>query len=103
MKEFRSFIILVVVLLSFIISGVALSQPEGSEEKSQMLSLITNTPEEGFQVAIQLARKGVTEKQPDKKILFMLRDVYPRDPEALIVASHVVAVHFQTVAAANDY
>lgn len=67
------------------------------------LSLITATPEEGFQVALRLARKGVTETQSDREVLFMLRDVYSKDPDALIAASHVVAVHFQTVAAANNY
>ena len=102
MCSFRS-IILVFVLLSLILSGVALFPSETSAEEGQALSLITATPEEGFQVAIKLARKGVTETQPDKDILFMLRDVYARDPDALIAASHVVAVHFQTVAAANNY
>lgn len=77
------------------------TRPETNNE--QTLSLITETPEEGFQVAIQLARKGVTSTQPDKEVLFMLRDVYSKDPDALIASSHVIAVHFQTVAAANNY
>ncbi|PKD44458.1 hypothetical protein CWD77_03040 [Rhodohalobacter barkolensis] len=67
------------------------------------LSLITDSPEEGFEVAIQLARKGVTSTQPDKEVLFMLRDVYSKDPDALIASSQVIAIHFQTVAAANNY
>ena len=67
------------------------------------LSLITDTPEEGFQLALRLARKGVTETQSDREVLFMQREVYSRDAESLIAASHVVAVHFQTVAAANNY
>lgn len=70
---------------------------------SSPLSLITDTPEEGFQIALQLARKGVTETQPDKTVLKQLRPVYSRDPDALIAASQVVAIHFQTVAAANNY
>jgi len=32
-------------------------------------------------VAVQLARKGVTSTQPDKDVLFMLRDVYSKDPD----------------------
>jgi len=67
------------------------------------LSLITETPEEGFAVAVQLARKGVTTTQPDKDVLFMLRDVYSKDPDALIASSQVIAIHYQTVAAANNY
>ena len=102
MRAFRS-IITVLMFLSLIFSGTAPFQSETSARESRGLSLITATPEEGFQVAIQLARKGVTETQPDKDVLFMLRDVYSRDPDALIAASHVVAVHFQTVAAANNY
>jgi hypothetical protein len=102
MRSFRS-LILVFVLLSPICFGAMLFPSKPSAEESQSLSLITATPEEGFQVAIELARKGVTETQPDKDILFMLREVYSRDPDALIAASHVVAVHFQTVAAANNY
>ncbi len=67
------------------------------------LSLITATPEEGFQLAIELARKGVTETQPDKEVLKNLRPAYAHDPDSLIAASQVVAIHFQTIAAANDY
>ncbi len=67
------------------------------------LSLITATPEEGFQLAVDLSRKGVTTTQPDKQVLFMLREVYSRDADALIACSQVIAIHFQTVAAANNY
>lgn len=45
----------------------------------------------------------LTETQLDKDVLFMLRDVYSKDPDALIASSQVIAVHFQTVAAANNY
>jgi hypothetical protein len=102
MRSFRS-LTLVLVLLGVMCFGAMLFPSNPSAEESPSLSLITATPEEGFQVAIELARKGVTETQPDKDILFMLREVYSRDPDALIAASHVVAVHFQTVAAANNY
>ncbi|MEX0662142.1 MAG: hexameric tyrosine-coordinated heme protein [Balneolaceae bacterium] len=79
------------------------SNMESDQEEESELSLITGTPEEGFQVAIQLARKGVTSTQPDKDVLFMLRDVYSKDPDALIASSQVIAIHYQTVAAANNY
>lgn len=81
----------------------AQAEMKSDQEKPVELSLITDTPEEGFQVAVQLARKGVTTTQPDKEVLFMLRNVYSKDPDALIASSQVIAIHFQTVAAANNY
>lgn len=68
-----------------------------------MASLITETPAEGFALALTLSRRGVTQTQPDTDVLHTLREAYARDPDSLIAASHVVAVHFQTVAAANNY
>lgn len=41
--------------------------------------------------------------QPDKGVLFEQRPEYSQNAEDLIAASHVVAVHFQTIAAANKY
>lgn len=67
------------------------------------LSLITKTPEEGFQLAIKLARKAVKATQPNKEVLVKLREVYSKDANSLIAVSQVVAIHFQTVAAANNY
>ncbi len=99
--------IIATIALVFSLGMIALAttqtdEPEKKHEKSQ-LSLITDTPEEGFQVAINLARKGVTETQTDREILFALREVYATDPDALIASSQVIAIHFQTVAAANNY
>ncbi|MCH2450774.1 MAG: hexameric tyrosine-coordinated heme protein [Gracilimonas sp.] len=83
---------------------VAASQNKEQESaQNNGLTLITETPEEGFAVAVQLARKGVTTTQPDKDVLFTLRDVYSKDPDALIASSQVIAIHYQTVAAANNY
>jgi hypothetical protein len=36
-------------------------------------------------------------------VLGTLREAYARDPNSLIAASQVVAINFQTVAAANNY
>lgn len=72
-------------------------------EAQQPLSLITATPEEGFALAITLSRRAVTETQQDRAVLHALRPGYAHDAEALIAVSHVVAVNFQTVAAANGY
>lgn len=41
--------------------------------------------------------------QPDEKIRELLRPVYATNADSLTFASQVVAIHFQTVAAANNY
>lgn len=70
---------------------------------SWLPSLITATPEEGFNLAIKLSRMGVKTAQPDDKVRSKLRAVYENDANALTAVSHVVAVNFQTVSAANNY
>lgn len=66
-------------------------------------SLITATPEEGRELAIMLARKTIGAMQPDADVRQVLRPGYATSAEALTAAGHVVAVEFQTVAAANNY
>ncbi|WP_206679575.1 hexameric tyrosine-coordinated heme protein [Vreelandella salicampi] len=66
-------------------------------------SLITETPQEGFALAITLSQKGVATTQPDAEVRKEQRPEYAQDPDSLIAVSHVIATHFQTVAAANDY
>lgn len=71
--------------------------------ESWLPSLITATPEEGFQLAIKLARKGVGFTQPDASVRERLRPDYAENADSLTAASQVIAVHFQTVAQANDF
>ena len=66
-------------------------------------SLITETPQEGFELAIMLSRRGVKYTQPDVEVLKSLRADYANYAEKLTAASQVVAINFQTVAAANNY
>ncbi len=66
-------------------------------------TLITASPEAGFQLAIKLSRLGVKATQPDMDVLKKLRPEYSEDADSLIASSQVVAVNFQTVAAANGY
>ena len=66
-------------------------------------SLKTETPEEGYELAIKLSRMAVKKTQPDDGVRSRLRDAYANNADSLTMASHVVAVNFQTVAAANDY
>jgi len=66
-------------------------------------TLITKTPQEGYDLAVKLSRVAVKMTQPDAEIRNDLRAVYGSDANALIAVSAVVATHYQTVAAANNY
>ncbi len=66
-------------------------------------SLLTPTPQAGFELALKLSRKGVAATQPSAEVRSHLRAAYEQDTAQLIHASHVAAVHFQTIAAANNW
>ena len=66
-------------------------------------TLITATAEEGRHLAIKLARLVVKATQPDEEVRKRLRDVYANDASFLIQVSHVTAIEFATIAAANGY
>jgi len=100
--NFLSLILLLLCLAVVPFTAAEQGMPKQGQNETP-LSLIVATPEEGFQLAIALARKGVTETQPDKEVLKKLRPAYAHDPDSLIAASQVVAIHFQTIAAANNY
>ncbi len=68
-----------------------------------LASLITDTPEDGFALAVKMSRMGVKTTQPDVEVLHKLRPVYANDADSLTAASQVIAINFQTVAAANNY
>ena len=66
-------------------------------------TLITDTPQAGFDLAVKLSRVGVKVIQPSDDIRKDLRAAYDHDTAQLIASSHVIATNFQTVAAANNY
>lgn len=68
-----------------------------------LTSLKTNTPQEGFELAIKLSQMGVKYTQPSEKVRKKLRPKYSNNADSLISVSQVVAINFQTVAAANNY
>ena len=70
---------------------------------SWLPSLKTDTPEEGFDLAIKLSRMAVKKTQPDDAARERMRPDYANSADSLTMASHVVATNFQTVAAANGY
>lgn len=66
-------------------------------------SLTTPNPQAGFELAVKLSRMGVKVTQPSDEVRKDLRPAYDRDTVQLIASSQVIAINFQTVAAANNY
>lgn len=66
-------------------------------------TLKTATPQEGYELAVKMARVAIKMTQPDAEVRNKLRPVYAENADALIASSQVVATHFATVAAANGY
>ena len=66
-------------------------------------TLITASAEEGRALAMMLARRSIHAMQGELEVLKTGRAQYAHDPIGLIAASHVVAVEFATIAAANNY
>lgn len=86
-------------------AGPAIAQTASGDSASEswLPSLMTETPAEGFALALTMARKAVTSTQTDVEILHAARPNYSHDPQSLIDVSGVVAEYFATIAAANDY
>lgn len=70
---------------------------------SWLPTLKTETPEEGYDLAIKLSRMAVKLTQPDEKARTRMRPDYANNADSLTMASHVVATNFQTVALANNF
>ncbi len=70
---------------------------------SWLPSLITDSPEAGFALASKMSRVGVKLTQPSDDVRSRLRSDYAEDTAQLIASSQVIAINFQTVAAANNY
>lgn len=81
----------------------ATAQQSIAADTTWLPTLITDTPQQGFDLAITLSRTGVRMTQPDVRVLREGREDYMDDADSLIAASQVIAIHFQTIAAANNY
>lgn len=66
-------------------------------------TLTTATAEEGRALAILMARHSIHTVQPDLDVLSVGRPEYSANPDSLIAISQVIAIEFQTIAAANNY
>ncbi len=71
--------------------------------ESWLHSLKTDTAQEGYELAIKLSRMGVKYTQPSAEVRSRLRPEYEQNADSLIASSQVIAIHFQTIAAANGY
>jgi hypothetical protein len=69
----------------------------------EITTLITSSPEEGYMLAIRLSRTAIKLTQPDAQVRNEVRGHYERDAMALTAIAQTVAIHFATVAGANDY
>jgi glycerate-2-kinase len=66
-------------------------------------SLITNSPEEGRQLAVKMARSIIKVTQPDAAVREKLRPLYAKDAGLLIAIGQTIATEFATIAAANNF
>jgi hypothetical protein len=72
-------------------------------DESWLLTLNTNTPQEGFELAVKLSRLAVMVSQSCDDNRQGAHPMQPDDASQLIGAAHVIALNFQTIAAANDW
>lgn len=92
------------ILAAILTSALFAVAPAAAQETETWLpSLVTETPQEGFDLAVSMARRAVKTTQPEVETLMQLRPNYAHDAQSLIRTSGVVATWFATIAAANDY
>jgi hypothetical protein len=66
-------------------------------------TLNTNTPQEGFELAVKLSRLAVVVAQSCEDNNQRTSSIQLNETSRLIGAAHVIALNFQTIAAANDW
>jgi len=71
-------------LAPILAAAILVSAPAVAQEaqESWLPSLITETPEQGFDLAVSMARKAVTTTQTDVETLHKLRPAYAHDPNS---------------------
>lgn len=84
-------------------TGITPTELGTATQEIWLESLLTDTPQEGRELAITLARKSIGAIQTDPEVRKQLRGDYARDTEQLILSAQVIAIEFQTIAAANNY
>ena len=77
--------------------------PPAMRDEVWLPTLNTNTPQDGFELAVKLSRLAVMVAQSCDDDGQRIRSVQPGEASQLIGAAHVIALNFQTIAAANDW
>ena len=72
-------------------------------DESWLPTLNTNDPQEGFELAVKLSRLAMMVSRSYEDNGTGTRSIQRDDPPQLIQAAHVIALNFQTIAAANDW
>ena len=72
-------------------------------EESWLPTLNTDTPQEGFELAVKLTRLSMMVSQTSEEDGRGPRPVERDSATQLIQIAHVIALNFQTIAAANDW
>src|SRR5690625_7745451 len=98
-------VLFAVILSAALVCMPALADDDTADNNSaaSALSLITANADEGFALAVTLARRAVTTTQPDKEVLFDQRPEYSTDADALIAVWQSLARYLETVRAGRDY
>jgi hypothetical protein len=66
-------------------------------------SLETETPQQGLDLAARISWEIAKMVQPSKEIRDRLLAIYEDDAQSVLTACQIIAVNFQTIAAANGY
>jgi hypothetical protein len=72
-------------------------------DESWLPTLSTDTPQEGFELAVKLARLAVMVSQSSEDDGEAKRPFARDDAPQLIGMAQVIAMNFQTIAAANEW
>lgn len=71
--------------------------------ESWLPSLLTETPETGFDLAVLLSRRAAQAVEPRHTTRLQARGAHDPESAQMIAASTVASVNFQTIAAANNW
>jgi hypothetical protein len=80
-----------------------MSVSETIMDESWLPTLNTSTPQEGFELAVKLSRLAMMVSRSSDDDGQGTRQIQGDDVLQLIQAAHVIALNFQTIAAANDW
>jgi hexameric tyrosine-coordinated heme protein (HTHP) len=84
--------------------AAAMSVSETIMDESWLPTLNTRTPQEGFELAVKLSRLAMmVSRCSDEDEGQLRRPIQRDDAPQLIQAAHLIALNFQTIAAANDW